>query len=138
MRAGGEWSYGLLRGAEQRFFRALGIFAGGFTVEAAAVVAIDTADTPCEVIDLLADLVAKSLVVADVSGAKPRFRVLDTTRAYAIEQLDTSGERERLARRHAEYYRDLFERAESEVGARPWDEWLGENAREIANLRAAL
>jgi len=138
MRAVVEWSYGLLREDEQHFFRALGIFAGGFTVEAAAVVAIDTADTPCEVIDLLADLVAKSLVVADVSGAKPRFRLLDTTRAYAIEQLDTSGERERLARRHAEYYRDLFERAEADARARPTDDWLADYGPEIDNLRAAL
>ena len=66
-----------------------------------------------DAIDRLADLVAKSLVVADVSGAKPRFRLLDTTRAYAIEKLDASGERERIARRHAEYYRNLFERAEA-------------------------
>ena len=88
--------------------------------------------------DRLADLVAKSLVVADVSGTKPRFRLLDTTRAYAIEKLDESGERERIARRHAEYYRDLFERAEGEAGARPTGEWLADYAREIDNLRAAL
>ena len=48
-----------------------------------------------DAIDRLADLVAKSLVVADVSGANPRFRLLDTTRAYAIEKLESSGERER-------------------------------------------
>src|SRR5438477_5011040 len=138
MRAVVEWSYGLLSEDEQLFFRALGPFRGAFTVDAAAAVAIDTADTPCEVIDLLADLVAKSLVVADVSGAKPRFRLLDTTRAYAIEQLDTSGERERLARRHAEYYRDLFERAEADARARPTDDWLADYGPEIDNLRAAL
>src|SRR5437763_15508513 len=106
MRAVLDWSYGLLSEDEQRFLRALGIFAGGFTVEAADAVALDPATTRIEAIDSLADLVTKSLVVADVSGAKPRFRRLDTTRAYAIEQLDTSGERERLARRHAEYHRD--------------------------------
>src|SRR5712691_431989 len=111
-----DWSYGLLSEDEQQFFRALGIFAGGFTVEAAAAVAVDASDTPGEAIDRLADLVAKSLVVADVSGARPRFRLLDTTRAYAIEKLDESSERGRLARRHAEYYRNLFERAEGEAG----------------------
>ena len=63
-------------------------------VEAAAAVAMDAATTGVDAIDRLADLVAKSLVVADVSGAKPRFRLLDTTRAYAIEKLDESGERE--------------------------------------------
>jgi predicted ATPase len=82
--------------------------------------------------------VAKSLVVADVSGAKPRFRLLETTRAYSIEQLDASGEREQLTQRHAEYYRNLFERAEGEAAARPADEWLADYAREIDNLRGAL
>ena len=138
MRAVVDWSYGLLSEDEQRFFRALGIFAGGFTVEAAAAVAMDAATTGADAIDRLADLVAKSLVVADVSGTKPRFRLLDTTRAYAIEKLDASGERERIARRHAEYYRDLFERAEREVPARPTGEWLADYAGEIDNLRAAL
>src|SRR6266699_3591040 len=138
MRALVDWSYGLLNEDEQRFFRTLGIFAGGFTVEAAAAVACDAADTPFEAIDRLADLVAKSLVVADVSGTKPRFRLLDTTRAYAIEQLDASGERERRARRHAEYCRDLFERGEDEAAARPAREWLADYARDIDNLRAAL
>src|SRR6266446_2719987 len=99
MRAVVDWSYGLLSEDEQRFFRALGSFAGGFTVEAAAAVAFDPADTTCEAIDRLADLVAKSLVVADVSGAEPRFRLLDTTRAYAIERVEASGESERVARR---------------------------------------
>src|SRR5437763_397152 len=83
-------------------------------VEAAAAGAVDPVDTPCEAIDRLADLVAKSLVVADVNGAKPRFRLLDTTRAYAIEKVEGSGECERIARRHAEYYRNVFERAEAE------------------------
>ena len=91
-----------------------------------------------DAIDRLADLVAKSLVVADASGTRPRFRLLDTTRAYAIEKLDESGERERIALGHAEYYRDLFERAEREVPARLPGEWLAEYALEIDNLRAAL
>ena len=138
MRAVVDWSYGLLSEDEQRFFRALGIFAGGFTAEAAATVAMDAATAGADAIDRLADLVAKSLVVADVSGTKPRFRLLDTTRAFAIEKLDASGERERIARRHAEYYRDLFERAEREVPARPTGEWLADYAGEIDNLRAAL
>jgi len=82
--------------------------------------------------------VAKSLVVADASGTNPRFRLLDTTRAYAIGKLDASGDHERIARRHTEYYGDLFERAEREVLARPTDEWLVDYAGELDNLRAAL
>jgi len=136
MRAVVDWSYGLLLEDEQLFFRALGIFAGGFTVEAAAAVAMDAGNS--HVIDRLADLVGKSLVVADVSGASPRFRLLDTTRAFVIEKLDGSGEGKRIARRHAEYYRSLFDRAKAEVATRPTREWLGDYSREIDNLRAAL
>ncbi len=138
MRAVLDWSYGLLSEDEQRFFRALGIFAGGFTVEAAAAVAMDATRTRTDAINRLADLVAKSLVVADCSGAEPRFRLFETIRAYAIEKLDASGEREQVARRHAEYYRNLFGRAEGEVAVRPTGEWLADYAREIDNLRSAL
>jgi predicted ATPase/DNA-binding winged helix-turn-helix (wHTH) protein len=138
MRAVIDWSYGLLSQDEQRSFRALGIFAGGFAVEAAAAVAVDAATKGAEAIDRLGDLVAKSLIVADVSGTKPRFRLLDTTRAYTIEKLDESGEREQIARQHAEYYRILFERAAGEATVRPVGEWLADYAREIDNLRVAL
>jgi predicted ATPase/DNA-binding winged helix-turn-helix (wHTH) protein len=138
MRAVVDWSYGLLNEDEQSFFNALGIFAGGFTVEAAAAVVPDAAETPCSAIDRLADLVAKSLVVVDASGNQPRFRLLDTTRAYTIEKLDSCGEHERMARRHAEYYLTLLKRAEVEAPARPPAEWLADYAREIDNLRTAL
>jgi predicted ATPase/DNA-binding winged helix-turn-helix (wHTH) protein len=137
MRAVVDWSYGLLSGDEQLFFQALGIFKGVFTAEAAASVAMDAADT-CVAIDRLADLVAKSLVVVDTSGTQPRFRLLDTTRAYAIEKLDAGGERERTARRHAEYCLTLLKRAGDEASARPSADWLADYAREIDNLRGAL
>jgi predicted ATPase/DNA-binding winged helix-turn-helix (wHTH) protein len=138
MQAVVDWSYGLLGKDEQEFFRSLAIFAGGFTVEAAAAVVQDAAKTNIDAIDRLADLVAKSLVAVDVSGAKPRFRLLDTTRAYALEKLSTSSEREPIARRHAEYYRQLFARAEAEAPARAAGDWLVDYAQEIDNLRAAL
>jgi predicted ATPase/DNA-binding winged helix-turn-helix (wHTH) protein len=138
MRAVVDWSYGLLTEDERLFFRALGAFTAGFTVEAAAAVVMNAASQRLNAIDRLADLVAKSLVAADVGGTEPRFRLLDTTRAYAIEKLDESGERKRIARCHAEYYRNLFERAEREAGARPAGEWLADYAPEIDNLRAAL
>jgi predicted ATPase len=70
MRAVVDWSYRLLSEDEQVFLRALGIFAGGFTVEAAAAVTLDPTTTRIDAIDRLADLVAKSLAVADVSGAR--------------------------------------------------------------------
>jgi predicted ATPase len=138
MRSVLNWSYGLLTQDEQAFFRALGIFAGGFTIEAAAAVATEPAPTPYDAIDRLADLVAKSLIVAEVSGASPRFRLLDTTRAYTLDRLDANNERDRLAHRHADYYCRLFESAEGEAAARPPDEWLAHYAPELDNLRAAL
>jgi predicted ATPase/DNA-binding winged helix-turn-helix (wHTH) protein len=138
MRTVVDWSHGLLSKDEQLFFRALGIFAGGFTVEAAEVVAIAAASTPTEAIERLADLVAKSLVVADVGGARSRFRLLDTTRAYALEKLEESGERKAVACRHAEYYLNVFKRAEAETPARPGAEWIADYAGEVDNLRAAL
>jgi predicted ATPase/DNA-binding winged helix-turn-helix (wHTH) protein len=139
MRAVLDWSYGLLSEDEQLFFRALGIFSGRFTVEAAAAVVIaSAAETSIGAIDRLAGLVAKSLVATDVSGAKPRFRLLDMVRAYATEKLDASGEREQIARTHATYYCNLFKRAEAEVPERPSDEWLADYAQEIDNLRGAL
>jgi len=83
-------------------------------------------------------LVTKSLVAAETKAGIARYRLLDTTRAYTIEKLDESGERQQIAHRHAESYRDLFEGAEGEAAARPADEWLADYGREIDNLRAAL
>jgi predicted ATPase len=91
-----------------------------------------------DLVDEVLSLVAKSLVVAEIDGACARYRLLDTTRAYAIEKLSQSGELEAVARDHAAYCLDLFERAETEWETRPTAEWLAEYGRQIDNLRAAL
>ena len=88
--------------------------------------------------DGVANLAAKSLVVVEAAGAVTRYRLLETTRAYALEKLTDSGELDQVARRHAEYYRDLFERAETEWETRPTVEWLAAYGRQIDNLRTAL
>jgi predicted ATPase len=82
-------------------------------------------------------LVEKSLAVVETTETEPRLRLLETTRAYALERLAESGEWEAVAHRHAEYYRNLFERAEGEAAA-PAGEWLADYAPEIDNLRTAL
>jgi predicted ATPase/DNA-binding winged helix-turn-helix (wHTH) protein len=138
MRALIDWSYSLLSAEEQGLFRALGIFASGFTVEAAAAVAADPAKASIDALDQLADLVAKSLLVADVGGAEPRFRLLNTTRAYTIEKLRETGEREMRAHRHAEYLRDLMHKAEEEWDTRSTLEWRDTYAPQIDDVRAAL
>jgi tetratricopeptide (TPR) repeat protein len=109
-----------------------------FSLEAASAVVASPELTPSEVVDSLANLVAKSLVAAEVDGTVARYRLLDTTRAYALEKLAESGERDLFACRHAEYYQDLFERAEAELEARPAAEWLTDYGLRIDNLRAAL
>jgi predicted ATPase/DNA-binding winged helix-turn-helix (wHTH) protein len=96
-----DWSYALLDEAEQRAFRRLAIFPGGFTLQAAGTIAADESHGECEMIDLVAALVAKSLVAADAGGTEPRFRLLGTIRAYALAKLAESGEVPALRRRYA-------------------------------------
>jgi hypothetical protein len=103
LRATFDWSYELLAEPERVILRRLAIFAGAFRLEAASAVVASPELAQSEVVEGPSNLVAKSLVAAEVDGRIARYRLLDTTRAYAIEKLGESGEGERLARRHAEY-----------------------------------
>ncbi|HEX4153156.1 MAG TPA: hypothetical protein VHY75_13195, partial [Steroidobacteraceae bacterium] len=138
LRATLDWSYELLLEPERVVLRRLAVFAGGFSLEAAGAVVASVELAPGEVVDEVLDLVTKSLVVTETDGTVARYRLLNTTRAYALEKLDESGEGEAVARRHAEYGRDLFERAETEAETRPRAEWLADYGRWIGNMRAAL
>jgi len=138
LRATLDWSYEILAETERVVMRRLAVFAGDFTLDAVQLVAASGETTGSDVIEVVADLVTKSLVMADAGGAIVRYRLLETIRVYGIERLGESGEREEVARRHAEYYRDLFERAEGEAEARPMAEWLAAYRPGIDNLRAAL
>src|SRR6516164_3812257 len=138
LRAAFDWSYDVLSEPERAVLRRLGIFMGGFTLNAACAVVADPGLLKGDVIDAVAELIEKSLAVVETTETEPRLRLLETTRAYALERLGQSGEWEAAAHRHAEYYRNLFERAEGEAAARPADEWLADYAPEIDNLRAGL
>jgi predicted ATPase len=107
MRAALDWSYGLLTAREQTVFLRLAIFAAGFTL--AAAVAGDPSHSGDGIVEVVLELAAKSLIAAEADGTEPLFRLLDTTRAYALEKLADSNERKAMARRHAQYYRDFFE-----------------------------
>jgi len=137
LRAAVDWSYALLDADERALFDRLGVFAGGFTFEAAEAVALDPGSN-LDVVDGLGQLVDKSLVVAeeDADGGT-RYRLLETIRQYALEHLDLAEVSDDVRRRHAEYYCAFVESGLSEFWA---DEarWARALDREIPNFRAAL
>jgi predicted ATPase/DNA-binding winged helix-turn-helix (wHTH) protein len=136
LRAALDWSYALLDEHERILLRRLAVFAGTFALDAVRVVVTGPELSALTAVDGITRLIAKSLVATEGDGG--RYRLLDTTRAYAAAELDENGEREPLARRHAEYYRDVFERAEFECQSRPTAEWLADYSWRIDNVRAAL
>jgi predicted ATPase/DNA-binding winged helix-turn-helix (wHTH) protein len=138
LRATLDWSHALLTEAEQVVLRRLAIFAGGFRLDAASGIAANATITRTDIVDCFAELVMKSLVSADMDGSVVRYRLLETTRAYMLEKLAASGERNEIARRHAEYYRDLFQRAAVEPETRSAAAWMAAYGPDIDNMRAAL
>jgi predicted ATPase len=111
LRASLDWSYGLLTDGEQTALRRLAVFGGGFTLRAASLLAGDMAFGEGEMIDEVAALVAKSLLTVHVDGSEPRFRMLNTTRAYAIEKLLESEEADALSRRQGKCARAVLQAA---------------------------
>lgn len=132
-----EWSHALLDDGERACLRRLGIFAGSFALDAAqAVVADETLDR-WDVLDHLGALVDKSLVQVD-AGDAPRYRLLESTRAFATEQLAASAETELLRQRHAQAMLDTFERADAVYTGTPALLWLARLMPDLDNLREAL
>jgi len=108
LRATIDWSFGLLSGPEQVLLARLAVFAGGCTLEAAEAVCSGEGIDPDAVFELLAALVARSLVVAEEHGPQSRYRLLETIRQYGEERLGKAGEIERWRARHASYYAGLL------------------------------
>jgi predicted ATPase len=127
LRATIEWSHSLLSPEEQKLFRRLAVFTGGFTLEAAEA----GCDADLEAIALLVD---KNLL----RHSDERFFLLETIREYAEERLADSGERDAFRRRHAQYFVAFAERAEPELTGVQQSAWLERIAEEHENLRAAL
>ena len=120
LRAALDWSHALLSADEQAVFRRLGVFAGGFSLAAVQQLACDAQIDEWAALDLLGQLIDKSLVVADLDGtatraagavgedaAQPRYRLLESLREYAVAQLLASGEQDAWRQRHAAFFRDL-------------------------------
>jgi len=130
-----DWSYEFLPDSEQLVLRRLSVFAGDFTLEGAIAVA---GGDETDVVQALANLVAKSLVSADVSQPTVQYRLLDTTRAYAMQKLVDSGAFGDCARRHALHQLDWFKSVEANWQERTNAEWQVEDGRRTEDLRSAL
>lgn len=132
-----DWSYQLLSTEEQTLFRRLGVFVGGWTLEAAEFVCIEEANL--HLIEGLASLLDKNLVKQDArSDGEPRFLMLETIREYALQQLVASYELDALQHRHINYFVKLAEGAETHAFGREQVTWFDRLEMEFDNLRAAL
>lgn len=132
-----DWSYNLLSAAEQTLLARLAVFSGGWRLESAEKVCTpEDADT--DVLNLLANLVDKSLVILDETEAGPRYRLLETTRQYAQEKLAESGEAQDIRDRHLGHFLTLAEEAETHLHEASQLVWLGRLDHELNNFRAAL
>jgi predicted ATPase/transcriptional regulator with XRE-family HTH domain len=130
------WSYDLLTPQEQALFRRLGVFVGGWTINAAEVV-VDPSGT-LDVLDGLGSLLDKSLVRVDARGEESRYGMLETVREFAVEQLGRQGEVEVARERHAAYFLRLAERGAVALESLEQKRWLRLLEREHPNFREAF
>lgn len=138
LRATLDWSYELLPESERIVLGRMAIFAGSCSLQSLCDVVAGGRIVADDVVDYVANLVAKSLVVANVASENGQYRLLETMRAYAMEKLQESGELETYAERHARHYLGLMQRAAAERDAGPTADWLAEHGLHLGNTRAAL
>lgn len=139
MRAAIQWSYDLLDREERRLMNHLSVFSGGFTFEAAEAVANADNHLNLDLLDGIASLADKSLLVQrEQPDGEPRFRMLEVVREFAFEKLAESGKADEIKRLHAGFYTSLAESAEPELSGGQAAEWLETLEQEYDNLRSAL
>ncbi len=138
LRAAIDWSYDLLTEEERVLLRRLSVFAGGWTLDAAQ--AVCSCDPVCaeDVLDLLAHLVDRSLIVFEQHASETRYRMLETIRQYARDKLFESGEGEPIRNQHLDFFLGLTEEALPELESTQQAMWLNRLETEHENLRAAL
>jgi len=132
------WSYDLLDGAEQRLFRRLAVFVGGFTLEAAEATCRDAGEPDGDIFDGVASLAAQSLLTQTERTGEARFAMLDTIREYGLELLEASGEAPSARGHHARHFLNLAERAGPAIWGADVRVWVDRLEAEHDNLRAAL
>ncbi|MFL1512947.1 ATP-binding protein [Pseudomonas prosekii] len=138
LRATLDWSFDLLSPCEQTCLRRLGIFRDGFTLASAAAVIVGQQIEPNEVFASITQLVAKSLLNVDVGDEEVFYRLLDTTRSYALEKLHLAAELSDTRQRHAERCLALMQQAHIDWEQTPTHLWIERYARGLEDIRAAL
>jgi predicted ATPase/DNA-binding SARP family transcriptional activator len=133
-----DWSWDLLTVPERVVLRRLAVHSGGCTMDAAEAVCSDDRLPAADVLDLLARLVDRSLVVMADHPEGPRYRLLESVAAYCVERLAEAGELEAVTARHGRYYTELALRAEPFLYGAGQREWLRRLDAEAANLRATI
>jgi predicted ATPase/DNA-binding winged helix-turn-helix (wHTH) protein len=132
-----EWSFGLLSPVEQRFLAWLGVFVQGWTVDAIIDLAAPFGSTPETVVDLLTGLAGKSLVVVDQSLSPPRYRLLESVREFALEQLRILGDEPRARGAHLAHVLHMAEAAHKDMLSGRMRERIALLMREHGNIAAA-
>jgi predicted ATPase/DNA-binding winged helix-turn-helix (wHTH) protein len=138
LRATLDWSFELLSEQEKIVLRRLATLLGEFTMEAAIALGSGGEKAVANGVDTVASLIEKSLVATDVSGNVAHYRLLSTTRAYALEKLKLSGEERKVALCHALYFGDLARKAEADWQTVPATQWLQIYGRTIDDMRSAI
>jgi predicted ATPase/DNA-binding winged helix-turn-helix (wHTH) protein len=133
-----DWSYGLLEDGDQAILLRLSTFAGTFTLDDAVAVSAWGSLTASDVLDGVADLVAKSLIAADVTGDEALFRLLETTRSYAALRLSSTTDASQASQRHAKHCLDVLASGQREWTSTPPTAWVKRYGRWLGDARAAL
>ncbi|MCG2625744.1 helix-turn-helix transcriptional regulator [Bradyrhizobium sp. WYCCWR 13023] len=133
-----SWSYDLLPVAESATLRGLSIFVGPFTLEAALAVAASQSIDEAEAVEAITNLLSKSLIATSPAERRLRYRLLDTTRAFVGDKLVESGESARVARAHAEYFRDFLHNISAKSTGMQSAGGFLPYADHLPNVRAAL
>ena len=132
------WSYGLLDESQQRIFRRLGVFRGSFTLAAAQELCVETLLSRWMVVDAIEALVEKSILVRLEASGTPRFRLLESPRAFALERLAASADEATARDKHLSITVAHWRAADEDALREPIMVWLERQLPEVDNLRAAL
>jgi non-specific serine/threonine protein kinase len=138
LRATIDWSYNLLSEQEKTLFRRLAVFVGGWTLEAAEEVCGGDGIESDQILDLMSQLINKSLVAVETTRTESRYRILETVRQYARAKLFDTEEASLVRDRHLDYFMRLAEQAVPELHQSNQIFWFNKMEDELDNIRAAL